>query len=105
MDLLYFPECEWDSAKYVQLIFSKQATVIYDPNGGTYNGTSGDTEIKMASAATDESDGYESWTNSESAVSPDADKIKFIGWFCKRRTERGRYKYRRFDKIRAYSSL
>lgn len=71
-----------DSAQYVQLIFSKEATVIYDPNGGTYDGSKENTEIKMA-AMTSGND-YAEWKNSTDAVSSNVDKIRFIGWYFAR---------------------
>ncbi len=71
-----------ENAEYIQLIFSRCATVIYDPNGGTYNGTSENTEITMSSRADDNT--YSVWENNESAVSPDAGKVSFIGWYFAR---------------------
>lgn len=67
-----------DTARYVQLVFAKEGTVIYDPNGGTFRGTSDDTEITMSSLA-DESE----WKNTEDALPPN-DKTRFIGWYVGR---------------------
>lgn len=70
-----------EAPEYIQLIFSKQATVVYDPNEGTYKGIAEDTEIKMSSSS---SEGVTVWNNSEDAVSSDSEKIRFIGWYFAR---------------------
>ncbi len=77
-----------DTARYVQLIFGKEGTLIYDPNGGTYKGTSEDTEITMASTEDIENNIYSAWTNTEDAQ-PANDKTKFIGWYVGRITHNG----------------
>ena len=65
-----------DTARYVQLVFAKEGTVIYDPNGGTYKGTSADTEITMSSVDN-------IWQNTEDAL-PTDEKTQFIGWYVGR---------------------
>lgn len=77
-----------DTPRYVQLVFAKKGTVIYDPNGGTYKGKSEDTEITMASVADEENNTYKEWTNTEDALPPN-DKTKFIGWYVGRIAHNG----------------
>lgn len=75
------------AAEYVQLIFSKKATVTYDPNGGMYNGTEQNTEITMAAIA--DSNGYAEWKNLSDAEPINKDRVKFIGWYFARAKEDG----------------
>ncbi len=76
-----------DAPRYVQLIFAKEGTVIYDPNGGTYNGTTKDTEITMASIPNENE--YSQWTNPYGDAVPANDKTNFIGWYVGRITHNG----------------
>lgn len=80
-----------DQARYVQLIFAKSETLIYDANGGMYKGSIEDTEITMASNPEAESDSYNVWENTEDAVPlPENEgKQNFIGWYVARVTHNG----------------
>ncbi len=87
-----------DDSKYVQLIFSKADTIIYDPNGGTYRGSAENTEIKMGVEADPDASPpvYNVWDNTKNNepgdVSAYADAIppndvtRFIGWYVGRIT-------------------
>lgn len=72
-----------DTARYIQLIFSKKSTVIYDPNGGTFMGTTENTEVTMAPYTNMTENKYFSWKNTEDALPLD-DKTRFIGWYVGR---------------------
>lgn len=78
-----------DTPRYVQLIFGIEGTVIYDPNGGTYNGIAEDTEIIMSSVGDEENGEYGIWNNPYGDAVPTDDKTKFIGWYVGRITHNG----------------
>ncbi|MBQ3124415.1 MAG: hypothetical protein IJC09_03195 [Clostridia bacterium] len=82
-DGVYSHTVTMDTARYVQLVFAKEGTVIYDPNGGTFRDSPEDTEIRMASVADEENNTYEKWANTEDALPPN-DKTRFIGWYVGR---------------------
>ncbi len=77
-----------DQARYVQLIFAKSGTLIYDPNGGLYKGTSNDTEITMAPSNKVTEGSYSVYEDSEIPVATQENegKMNFIGWYVGRVT-------------------
>lgn len=76
----YYHTLTMDRARYVQLIFSRDHTVMFDPNTGTYGGESGITEITLGGA----DDALESYSSRDREILPPNDKTRFIGWYAGR---------------------
>ena len=87
-----------DQPHSVQLIFYAKGKIIYDPNGGTYNGSDKPTEVNMAPKATvsptyppeassnkiDLAGSYTTWHNPVGDAKPKQEDMRFIGWFFAR---------------------
>ncbi|MGM9936178.1 MAG: hypothetical protein ACI38A_02435, partial [Candidatus Ornithomonoglobus sp.] len=76
----YYHTVTMDQARYVQLIFSKDHTVIFDPNGGTYDGRSTNTEITMGK----DEGANQSYASNDKVITPPNSKTQFIGWYVGR---------------------
>lgn len=79
-DGIYTLSFELNEPTYVHLIFSKSSTVIYDPNGGKYNGSDKNTEYKLGSS------GYPEHKNADindrgNAIPNNTENTRFRGWY------------------------
>lgn len=83
---VYSHPIQMTAPRYIQLIFAKAETVVYDPNGGMYKGATENTEIKMKAYPDETLGECSQWINTESAVPiPGYEyKIRFIGWYAAR---------------------
>ena len=83
-----------DRPHAVQLIFFAKGKIIYDPNGGTYNGNKEPTMVNMSAGGEDittsgntfdKTKNYQKWDNPiGDAIPSDSENMNFIGWFFAR---------------------
>ncbi len=73
----YSHEIVMNQPRFVELIFTAESTVIYEPNGGTYNDSTEETKILMDAIETP------SYACTGDAT-PENDKEQFIGWYFAR---------------------
>lgn len=69
----YHQKIIMNKARFIQLIYTKDSTVIFDPNGGTYNGTTANTEVSMNADHPTCTTAPQPPTHS--------DGVNFIGWY------------------------